>query len=496
MSMNRKIRFSWLGSLVLLLAAVLSWQPSAQGQGQELLWSAPVTINLPGDFSAFPTLLADSAGRLHAFWTTVDNPESSTGLSVLYYARWSGSSWSTPVDILASPESNPAARAMGDLVAVVLDSAGYFHASWVGGNGYVYHSMVPLDQAGSAHSWSPPQAVALDGLSISGLAARDNTIHLAYTRSPVNSGVSYSRSTDGGFSWSPPSDISGPLESDHLAHAVRIAVDGRGRVHVVWHENLMPGNWPPVAAKYMRSPDGGDTWTSPVALDTCDPDKELCGVSFANVLAIGPDEIHLFWDGRPTFARQHKYSTDGGVTWSPPEHIFPELMGSLNGPTVAAVDSAGRIYAVASSGTTGVLCSVWHNGTWSPSMTVATLDQSPDPHYQTIAMVAGNEIHIAWHDVGPIYYTKARTDAPRVAPVPVPTGRISTTGPTVTPTVVATPLPAPTPPPSLTPKPVPTTTILDPVRIPPNVLALVVGVAPVLLLVALLIVVRASRRNR
>ncbi len=39
-------------------------------------------------------------------------------------------------------------------------------------------------------------------------------------------------------------------------------MDGAGRLHAVWTEYQLPGGWPPTGVYYSRSTDGGVTWSA------------------------------------------------------------------------------------------------------------------------------------------------------------------------------------------------------------------------------------------
>jgi hypothetical protein len=86
----------------------------------------------------------------------------------------------------------------------------------------------------------------------------DDSINIAWEdTAPGESAIMFSRSTDGGASFSEPTRVSsGPADATE-AH---IAVDGSGRISVVWVDQN-PGN---PQAFYARSTDNGATFSDPI----------------------------------------------------------------------------------------------------------------------------------------------------------------------------------------------------------------------------------------
>ena len=89
--------------LVFCFLCFTSTSPSL-AQDEDDQWSAPLLIGQYEIYPSNPTpvIIADREGWLHVFW--VNRLDNQSGASVIMYTCWDKKSWSTPVDILMSPE--------------------------------------------------------------------------------------------------------------------------------------------------------------------------------------------------------------------------------------------------------------------------------------------------------------------------------------------------------------------------------------------------------
>ncbi|MBM4429746.1 MAG: exo-alpha-sialidase, partial [Chloroflexi bacterium] len=328
---------------LLALIVVPGLRPaSTLGQSGDEPWSPSLQLGVPDEASAFPVLVPDTSGGLHLFWVGERSADISPSGPAYYHRYWDGREWSPPVDILTSPHRDgflPVDTAGGPSVA--LDSRGWLHVIWVGSSGRMYYSSAPTDRASSARAWSAPRVLSFSALGTTAMVAgQDSTLHLLYDRALDNPGVSYMQSADGGETWSEPVDVSGEITPDEFAVSVRLAIDGRGWLHAGWHHRrVTPERIFPIIARYARSEDGGRNWSEPMTVEA------EVGAAFVNPVVDKQDNVHLFWIG-PGGQRYHRWSSDGGYTWTEPERIFPVFAGAWNGWVAAAVDSAGTLHAV------------------------------------------------------------------------------------------------------------------------------------------------------
>jgi len=88
----------------------------------------------------------------------------------------------------------------------------------------------------------------------------DNAINVVWEDTgPGTSTIMFARSTDGGVSFSQPKKVS---RGDGAAREAHVAIDGQGRISVVWLDQS-PGN---SQAFYARSIDNGQTFSQPIDL--------------------------------------------------------------------------------------------------------------------------------------------------------------------------------------------------------------------------------------
>ncbi len=185
-----------------------------------------------------------------------------------------------------------------------------------------------------------------------------NNLYLSFTLSNGSGGSEgmITRSTDGGQTWSVPLSVTGPGNFDFFGSTV----DRSGYVNSRW------GDYSSVDVfdiEFSRSVDGGETFSPPVSVasnlprsgtfGSCggsprrvylgqmhaaeapsmvfDPHSPDRGVIVATVHGAGPDEADIVVSS----------TTDGGKTWSATETLYPSAGGQFY-PT-AAITPDGRI---------------------------------------------------------------------------------------------------------------------------------------------------------
>ena len=160
-------------------------------------------------------------------------------------------------------------------------------------------------------------------------------------------------------------------------------------------------------------------------------------------MAAGESELHLIYNAGSEIGAAGRYeriSTDGGQTWSEPQHIITEMIG-INGYVIPIVDGAGQLHLIINmrplaTQKVGIYYSSWSGGSWSPVVPLVIDTPAADSAHYTAAVVArGNEIHIVWNQIhgGEIWHLRGVVQ--NVAPAqvsPIPTAM-------PTPTVIAAP---------------------------------------------------------
>lgn len=448
-------------------------------------WSAPVDFSeSPEIVSTNPILICDSGQNTHAMWAENDDQQMR-----VYYRTDRTGAWSVKNDILS-------AQSIAFLDAAITPN-GTLHLVWVNGNtADLMYTSAPLQFAGDARRWQPSR------LLISGLGATTSVMSGAGTiRSDQNGRLNviiarkddesaqshtlyYLHSDDNGTSWSEPATVATLVAPEPSYVFGGVALDQIGRIHVAWDMRSMQyASFSQLG--YLRSVDGGISWSESVLLAT---GSRPFGVAMLAVFAFGKDEIHLTWD---TPDRLHRWSQDGGDTWSAPVPIMA-LGAAFGGFNKLAKDSAGTLHVISAVGN-GVYHATWNGSGWNPKEAVDT--RSFDPHGQQFVICQGNRLHVAYYDrtgENEIWYSTKITNASELVRTVITASEAT---PTATPLVVPEPSITPTtstatPPPNSsqegTPNSSPTSS---------GMLPMIIGVAPAGLLVIGVVIARLARRR-
>jgi len=486
-----------------LFVAALSGRALAQGGNNEQTWSVPFSLYEQPTDSWDPAIAADSSGRVHVVWGESLAPSSATGNMILY-RYWDGQSLSPPNDILVAPDGLESRSWKPDLA---VSSDGQLHLFWIGGFGsYVYYTSARADEAMSAAAWSKPAKLGDDAGSVHVVIDENNKMHVVFTvPNGQDQGIYYLYSEDGGQSWSLPRlipDTRVDPESD--IRNGRLAVGDDGTIHVAW---WWIEEFPPKGVFYIRSTDGGDTWSDLLFMEGTF--QEL------DVATVGEQEVHLVWSSTvPERYKWYRWSKDGGRTWTPAMK-WPEL-GGFHGWSGMAVDSDGILHlSIASSHAAlreavnngslirdeALIHTQWDGNRWSELELVllnAPLEEE-NMKNAAIAISEGNLVHLlvqyplAIDEERPyhydVYYSQRRVNSSYIAPQPLPTIE-----PTPSPTIATSAQP------TIVPTPTPTVSLIA-TPIQPTVNIAIVGpgfvimaaVAPVLIILAGIILIWFKR---
>jgi len=477
---------------MLALAAALLTLSAVSAQSAAPAWSQPENVFETEGRASEAEVVADASGVVHVFWAYgAPGNEEAGEAEAIYYARLENGRWSAPVDVLLSPGGRVAR-----MHSVVVDPSGFLHVVWSGGNA-LFYSRAFAPEAGSALSWSEPAALvsnvsALEpGLAVDG----DGVLYVVWTQAAA--GLMFARSDDGGISWSAPQMIFPAGLDNELARWGRIAVDGRGRLHVALTHTARADSASgdladPNSLYYLRSEDGGDTWSAPL-LVTPEPD-----FGEINVATHGEDVVHLAWNGRAgTHGRYHRWSADGGNTWSEVEEVIapapqdPLGTDGLTGFPALAVDAAGALHMVTATGG-GDYYLKRQDGVWSEPVLVSpglpgngVTGEANSLEQPSITINRGSELHVVFHDgFERIWHVAGATGLPEepaadlvAAELPTPAATAATAGGEVGPAS------APLPPEQVGPQ-----------RSANRVMPLLAAAAPAMLLILLVALVRKRGR--
>jgi hypothetical protein len=142
----------------------------------------------------------------------------------------------------------------------------------------------------------------------------------------------------------------------------------------------------------------------------------------------GPDEVHTAWNGTVQVGdRDYAWSSDGGMTWSAPEHITTQIRGGWTGATNPVFDNAGALHLITSVDGPRSIERIFHlsrTGTqWSdPEFASDGTVADDSVEFPSVTITGGNHLHVVYEvDYRQIWYTDRTVDAPASAPAPIPT---------------------------------------------------------------------------
>ncbi len=455
---------------------------------------------------------SDPMGNLHLFWVGLCGDdhqpasreqvpmEQRTDVCYLKWDRLAG--WHPVVNILRLSGRTSWMR-------TVADRQGRLHLIWRGDNCMNY-SWSTLEAAFAPQIWIKHTRCLSDQISTSPAIAYDslrNILYILYTESQGN--VLVIRSEDNGQTWSRPFLVAEPrAAAGASAHAVytghpALAVDGAGVLHATW-SSFPESVYPSLGVFYARSYDAGVTWSTA---------EELAGEHHtqANIVTYGDANLLVVWNGDAgTAGRYARRSSDGGITWQEREILLPPTVpGGMLGPPGLVIDGNGTAHVLMGSNDWIYYVHGSEFQQWSPPERLAVpttyldgaalvkFEEDPnETHTPNLVITQGNLLHATWSAVDTLMYAFRELDVPYEPPRPMlslDTRLGSTATPRVTNAVatvasataqmsVATQVPH-------------SSVVLDNDHLNKSWLPIVVGVAPVALLL-LVVLTLSSGRHR
>ena len=381
----------------------------AQGQEQENEWESLTPIYFSSYIDS-PTLASDVSGTLHVLWWGRTAEHVDDALSAILYSRLNDGQWTSSTDVLISPNGDDS-RYPG----AVVDTDGILHVIW--GGPQLYYSQAPAWAAERPQNWSSPQEIGEGRIVVSppGIEiAPDGTIHVVFAAGGDE--IYHLASVDGSETWTMPNAVSlSPPETGTMT--ARLSIDRDGTLHTVWTQIPLPEGYPPLGIFYSKSDDGGATWTETQKLTG--PDYGEATIAVAN-----NNTIHVAYNGRAGVGgKYHRWSINGGETWSEPATIRLPRTGGLDGYPGLVVDSSNTLYFIG-GGEGGAWYSEWHGSDWSPVQNLRDLASTPLDYIEqpALSITAGNQLHaVFWDGRQRLWHTQRYLAAPVQKSIPYPT---------------------------------------------------------------------------
>lgn len=267
--------------------------------------AAPVDVSRsPATFSWMPRIAAGGPDTLHVLWQEIIFSGGSHGGEILYARSLDGGrSFSEPANLSRSRGGDGKGRLDRDTwsngsLDLAVDADGKVYAAWTDYDGALWLAR-PRD---GGRSFTPPQRIAGDDKRPArgpALALGSDKVWLAWTvGEDPDADIRVSSSRDDGASFSPPVLVgAGAARAD----APRLALDGGGRLHLVYMEQA---GKEPAAIRHVRSTGLDLAFGTPRTLSTRGE------AAMAPQLATDAHgRVHVAWES----AQGLRYSRDGGA---------------------------------------------------------------------------------------------------------------------------------------------------------------------------------------
>jgi hypothetical protein len=283
---------------------------------------------------------------------------------------------------------------------LVLDAYGRLLLLWHQDRNLVL-SVADPSEAERASNWRSVPLVRFELMYGSDLiAGSDGVLHVLAAGQGQD--VYYLRSVDGGRTWS-TSRVSSGSDPARQYSLASLAQDGSGSLYATWTEFGEDNNWSVTGVYFSRSKDNGRTWSEPEAL------VRAPGHGYSTVVALG-DSTHsvmVFWNRAvgSVDGRYYALSHDDGETWDEPQVAYQRVSG-LTRPPYLFVDSLGQLHmigagydALTSVGGEQIWYSGWDSSRWTAPelINVAGTPMTGNEVFDA-RLVGGNRLLYTWTD--------------------------------------------------------------------------------------------------
>jgi PKD domain len=317
------LHFSRCSQIVAVVALGLSLM-CAGAQAQ--VFSAPKNVSSNSDSSFTPQVAVDAGGSIYVVW----EDDIALGSNVLFSRSADGGvTFSTPKNL-----SNSSGYSFSPRIAV--DARGGINVLWLN-NTPGYYAVFFSRSADGGATFSGPNNLS-NGPADTGnpeiAVDAGGNISVVWENDDITFGVFYTHSTDAGATFSTPVNLATNTTG---SFSPQLAADGNGDIYVVWEDDFNFQS----DISFSRSVDQGATFSAPKNLSS------NAGSSVSAQLAVDSSgNVSVIWaDNTPgTFNTLFTRSTDKGATFSSPKNVS-NSPGSSTSPQIS-LDAGGNIYAV------------------------------------------------------------------------------------------------------------------------------------------------------
>jgi hypothetical protein len=366
---------------------VLVRNPASQGGESNSLnfsilsnpkFNDPVNISDNSGKSYEPVIAVDTGNNLNVVWNdfTSINHE-------IYFSRSAdgGSSWSKNDNISSNAGTSRSP-------AIAVDNAGNINVVWkdfTTGDPEVYFSR----SKDEGTSWSTPLNISKTGYADNPAIGTDNSdyIYVVWEEFVLpHYEIYFSRSTDGGSTWSNPVSIS---NSTNSSGDPDIAVDSTGKLYVVWEKYISYNH----EIYFIKSNDKGVNWGQVVNLS-----KNKYG-SLDPSIAVYNSNVYVVWEDRSSGDEEiyFKRSSNGGANWKQSIILSDKAYYDSYDPAIS-VDPVGNINVVWAEHNYDILYSrsVDNGASWSSKVNIS--NTAWKSYYPKIAVDSAGNINAVWRE--------------------------------------------------------------------------------------------------
>jgi hypothetical protein len=358
-------------------------------------FSAPINVSNSRRYPFDPHIAVDSHGGINVVW----NDDPSGNLDIFFSRSTDGGlTFSAPVNVSHDADSSSSAQ-------LAADAAGNIFVVWESDTG-VLGVLFSRSVDGGATFSAPAMVSTNTGGSMGPQIALDlsGNVNLAWEDDIASSSdISFSRSQDHGQTFSAPKSLSHNVANSNGA---QINVDLAGNINVVW-ENDSPGNFD---VFFTRSTDGGLNFSALTNLS-----KSPGSASSAQIATDPGGNISVVWvDNTPPSSSTDVYftrSADGGNSFSAPANISKNT-GFSTDPSLA-VDSGGNVNVAWQDTTPGNREILFSRSTDSGATFSAVQNLSSNAGSSTVTQIVADKngnLNVVWQDTTPgvtqIFYSR------------------------------------------------------------------------------------------
>jgi hypothetical protein len=293
------------------ISDVSNWFPTPSS------WSKPVEIASGTQNYQTPIIIADSSGDMHAFWTQINiNSATSTQYAGLFSAKWDGQNWSNPIQVISSPDGdivNPS--------IVIDPAGVLYATWTVQQTGIAYFSKVVASRANSPTEWVQPVPITPGNEIVASpkiIVDSTGLLTIVYAV-PINEnrGIYLIQSSDKGDTWLAPMQVFDAAKvAWEKVGMPQIIRSSDGQYNVIWSRMQLGDNNEAQNIYYSRSIDGGKSWSNPESVVEAPIDwsdiVDVGGSEIHRYWLENQEGQRFLW---------FESSMDNGVNWSRPAGV-------------------------------------------------------------------------------------------------------------------------------------------------------------------------------